>query len=131
MVSTLAVDPISPTHVYFGEPHALWGSHDAGTTWFTSTAGLEDVVYHPSGPPAQTYGLLSLAYVPAEADHWLLGTVRGLYGSADGGQTWAKLTGPSWQDEPILSLLLSPAEPDRLYVTTPAGVTIYDRSGFP
>jgi len=130
-VSALAVDPASPTRVYFGEPQALWGSHDAGTTWFTSTAGLEDVVYNPSEPPTQTYGLLSLAYVPSEADHWLLGTVRGLYGSADGGQTWTKLTGSSWQDERILSLLLSPAEPDRLYVTTPAGVYVHNRTCFP
>jgi photosystem II stability/assembly factor-like uncharacterized protein len=130
-VSTLAVDPISPTHVYFGEPHAFWGSADGGVTWFISTTGLEEVVYTPSIPVTQTYGLLSLAYVPADAEGWLLGTVRGLYGSSDRGRTWTRLTGPSWQDERITSLLLSGVEPDSLFVTTPAGVYVHYLDGFP
>jgi len=130
-VSALAVDPVSPTHVYFGEPHAFWGSADAGATWFTSTAGLEEVVYSPGMAVTQTYGLLSLAYVPSEPHAWLLGTVHGLYGSAERGQTWTRLTGPSWQDERIIGLLLSASEPGRLFVTTPAGVYAHYLNGFP
>jgi uncharacterized repeat protein (TIGR01451 family) len=124
-VSTLAVDPISPTHVYFGEPNAFWGSTDGGATWFTSTAGLEAVVHDPDGPITQTYGLLSLAVTPADLDNWLLGTVHGLYGSPDRGQTWTQLIGPSWQDEQIDDLLLRWVEPHKLFVTTPSGVYIY------
>jgi len=124
-ISALAVDPISPTHVYFGEPHGFWGSHDGGTTWFTSTQGLEDVVYDPGTPPTHTYGLLSLAYVPDELDHWLLGTIRGLYASHDRGLSWSKLAGPAWQDDEVGALLLRWAEPDKLFVTTPQGVYVH------
>jgi uncharacterized repeat protein (TIGR01451 family) len=130
-VSVLAVDPISPTHVYFGEPNAFWSSADGGTTWFTSTAGLEGVVYNPGGPITQTYGLLSLAYTPADLNGWLLGTVHGLYGSLDRGQTWTQLTGPPWQDEQIDDLLLRQVEPDKLFVTTPGGAYVYYLDAFP
>lgn len=130
-VSALAADPLSPTHVYFGEPHAFWGSADGGTTWFTSTVGLEGVVYDPGAPPTHTYGLLSLAYVPSDPQRWLLGTVRGLYGSADRGRTWTRLVGPAWQDERISGLLLTQEEPHRLFVTTSAGVYVHYRSAFP
>lgn len=124
-ISALALDPISSTHVYFGEPHAFWGSHDGGTTWFTSTKGLEDVIYDPIAPPTHTYGLLSLAYVPDELDRWLLGTVRGLYATDDRGLSWSKLAGPAWQDDEVEALLLRWAEPDKLFVTTPQGVYVY------
>ena len=130
-VSALAVDPISPPHVYFGEPHSFWGSHDGGTTWFTSTNGLEDVVYDPSGPITQTYGLLSLAYVPSDLDHWLLGTVGGLHRTADRGQTWTRFTGTPWENEWIEELLLRWIEPDKLFLTTPSGVYVYHLYSFP
>ncbi len=129
-VSALAVDPISPTHVYFGEPYGFWGSHDGGTTWFTSTNGLEDVIYDPSGPSTQTYGLLSLTYVPSDLDHWLLGTASGLYRSADRGQTWAQFSGTPWEDERIEELLLRWVEPDRLFLTTPSGVYVHPLEPF-
>jgi hypothetical protein len=68
----LAVRPTDPqrvhAHVYFGEPHAFWGSADGGRTGFTSTVGLESVVYDPGGPITQTYGLLDLAYTPGDLD---------------------------------------------------------------
>jgi hypothetical protein len=88
-------------------------------------------VHDPGGPITQTYGLLSLAYTPADLDNWLLGTVHGLYSSPDRGQTWAQLIGPSWQDEQIDDLLLRWVEPDKLFVTAPSGVYIHYLDAFP
>jgi photosystem II stability/assembly factor-like uncharacterized protein len=124
-VETLAVDPISSTHVYFGEPHAFWGSEDGGTTWFTSTTGLEEVVYDPAGPTTQDVGLLSLAYSPLDLDTWLLGTVRGLYETHNRGRSWTRLAGFPWDHQPVTGLLLRWAEPRKLFLTTPLGVYIY------
>jgi photosystem II stability/assembly factor-like uncharacterized protein len=130
-IGTLAVDPISPTHVFFGEPNAFWASLDGGTTWYTSTTGLEDVVYDPDGPLVQDVGLNSLAYNHWQPDELLLGTVRGVYGSADQGLTWTKLLGPAWQDDDIRELLLRWVEPDKLFVTTADGVYVHYRGSFP
>ena len=130
-ISALATNPLSPTQVYFGEPRGSWGSHDGGTTWYTSTTGLEDVIYDPSGPPDQTYGLLDLALVPSQPDGLWLGTIRGVYGSADRGRTWTKLLGPAWQDDRVDELLLRWVEPDKLFVTTPDGVYVHYVGTFP
>lgn len=130
-IGALAVDPISSTNVYFGEPRAFWGSHDGGTTWYTSTTGLDDVVYDPDGPISQDVGLYALAFLPGQPHKVLLGTVRGVYGSADQGQTWTKLLGPSWQDDKVWELLWRSVEPDKLFVTTEDGVYIYYLGAFP
>ena len=108
-----------------------WGSQDGGTSWYTSTTGLEDVIYDPSDPPNQTYGLLALALVPSQPDVLWLGTIRGVYGSADQGQTWTKLLGPAWQDDQVDELLLRWVEPAKLFVTTPDGVYVYYLGAFP
>jgi photosystem II stability/assembly factor-like uncharacterized protein len=130
-VAALIVDPISPTHLYFAEPHAFWGSSNGGTAWYTSTHGLADVVYDPTAPITHTYGLYSLTYLPGDLDNLLLGTVRGLYGSDDRGHTWAKLSGPPWQNERVSALLLRSAEPTKLFVTTPSGVYVEYLTDFP
>jgi photosystem II stability/assembly factor-like uncharacterized protein len=129
--NALVTDPFSPTYVYWAEQAAFWGSHDGGTTWYTSTTGLEDVVYEPGGPFTQTFGLNALALVPSQPDELLLGTIQGVYGSADGGLTWTKLLGASWLDTQIDELLLRWVEPDKLFVTTPDGVYIYYLGAFP
>jgi hypothetical protein len=123
-ITAMTADPLPPDEIYFAEPNAFWGTEDGGMTWYTSTAGLEGVIYDPGAPISQTYGLLSMAVLPG-AD-WLLGTVNGLYRNADPTiEAWSKITGPIWQDEPITALLRRWSEPQQLFVTTPAGVYIY------
>lgn len=124
-ITALAVDPISSTHVYFGEANAFWGSQDGGATWYTSTNGLEGVVYDPSGPITGTYGLLSLVYNPVDLDHWLLGTVRGIYTTSDRGLAWTPVESALWQEQRVTALLLREVEPAKLFLTTPEGVYVY------
>lgn len=124
-ISTMALDPISTTHLYFGETLRFWGTLDGGTTWYTSTTGLEDVIYDPEGPGDQTYGLLSLVIRPTNRAQLWLGTAAGLYASEDRGLTWAKVTGTVWEDARIEAVLLQTAVADKLYLTTPDGVFVY------
>lgn len=130
-IGAVLADPVSTSHVYFGEANAFWGSSTGGSSWYTSTNGLEDVLFDPGGAITQTYGLFSLAYVPNDLNDLLLGTIRGLYGSEDRGHTWAKLNGPAWQNQRVSGLLLRSVEPSKLFITTPGGVYIEYLSNFP
>jgi photosystem II stability/assembly factor-like uncharacterized protein len=124
-IGSMAMDPISTTHLYFGESLGFWGTLDGGTTWYTSTTGLEDVIYDPEALGEQTYGLLSLVIRPTNREHLLLGTAEGLFTSDNRGLTWTKVTGSTWEDARITDLLLRTAEPDKLFLTTPDGVYVY------
>jgi photosystem II stability/assembly factor-like uncharacterized protein len=127
-IGSMAMDPISTTHLYFGESLGFWGTLDGGTTWYTSTTGLEDVIFDPTGPSDQTYGLLSLVILPTNRQVLLMGTAEGLFVSDDRGLTWAKVTGTVWEDERITDLLLRTADPTKLFLTTEDGVYVYHLS---
>ncbi len=124
-LSSMALDPISTTHLYFGDGLAFWGTLDGGITWYTSTNGLDNVIYDPDDPDEQTYGLLSLVILPTNREFLLLGTAEGLFTSGDRGLTWHKVTGYTWEDARIDDLLLRTAEPDKLFLTTPDGVYVH------
>jgi hypothetical protein len=124
-IGSMAMDPISTTHLYFGESLGFWGTLDGGTTWYTSTTGLEDVIYDPEALGEQTYGLLSLVILPTNREFLLLGTAEGLFTNDNRGLTWTKITGFAWEDARITDLLLRTAEPDKLFLTTPNGIYVY------
>jgi photosystem II stability/assembly factor-like uncharacterized protein len=124
-IASMAMDPISTTHLYFGDSLRFWGTLDGGSTWYTSTTGLESVIYDPEEVGDQTYGLLSLVIRPTDREHLLLGTAAGLYTSPDRGLTWTQVTGPVWEEKRISDLLLRTAEPDKLFLITPDGVFVY------
>ena len=128
-ISALAVDPADPDRIYFTEPHGFWRSEDGGATWQSSMAGLEDVVYHESGPLEQTYGLQAIAIDPLDSDKLYLGTIRGLYVSDDQGANWRKTRGEEWEDEEIEDLKAIDDEGTKLYITVARGVfTFYPGS---
>lgn len=123
--TTMTLDPISNTHLYFGDGYAFWGTLDGGTTWYSSTTGLEDVIYDPEEPGFQTYGLLSIVILPANREFLILGTAEGLFTSDNRGLTWHKVMGLAWEDARISELLLRTADPTRLFLTTEDGVYVY------
>ena len=120
-ISALAVDPADPDRVYFADPHGFWRSEDGGATWRGSTAGLEEVVYREGFP---FDGLRTIVLDPKEADRLYLGTVKGVYVSTNGGESWEKIAGQEWEDEEILDLAVRAGEPTLLYVTTAEGVFV-------
>ncbi|HUW09357.1 MAG TPA: hypothetical protein VM537_06470, partial [Anaerolineae bacterium] len=133
-ITDLLVDPADPLTVRFTDQHTPWWSSDGGATWSWSWTGLQDVVYNPSGPPGQTYGIYDLELDTADHDQLYLGTIRGLYVSADGGSNWYKVTGShTWQDAALGKLLLLDAAPETLYLVREGeqGVHLYDLPSLP
>lgn len=121
-ITDLELDWQDPEVVRFLDPHASWWTPDGGATWQWSQAGLHDVVFDPSGPITQTYGLYDVAIAPDDSDRLYLGTIRGLYLSRDGGSLWSKLAGNPWDDLPVRALLLMDSRPDYLWLATDGGV---------
>src|SRR5262249_4409594 len=87
---------------------ALWGvwgsgqvaSSDAlGQSWSARSAGLPD-------EPVYT-----LALTPGEEGRLYAGTLSGVYGSADGGASWKRLTGDLPEMAKVTSLLVDPSQP--------------------
>jgi photosystem II stability/assembly factor-like uncharacterized protein len=132
-ITDLLVLPASLQQILLIDPHGVWRSSDAGEAWELFNAGLEDVIYQ-DGADFSTIGLNTLAVDSDTAPKIYLGTAQGVYQSLDGGETWAKVTGPTWQNAPIRDLALSsdlsqaePVESTRqLFVTTDEGVFVFE-----
>ncbi len=101
-ISDVWVDPANPNRVYFVEPKGVWRSLDAGATWQRFTAGLEDILYDDGRQP---YGLTEIVTEPTDPSRLYLGTAAGLYEGDNYGTTWHKLSGYSWDNQPVDGLL--------------------------
>lgn len=118
---------ISPGQIIVGEPHGIHISTDDGQTWSFSREGLEDVTISvnalvepiPQDEISQGFGIFSLVAYPGNPDRVFAGTVRGLYESTDGGQTWERVEGIGEVKVTDLAFAKSGAQ---LYVTTEDGV---------
>jgi hypothetical protein len=94
---------------------------------------LEEVIYR-DGADFATIGLNALVVDGDTAPKVYLGTAKGVYKTLDGEETWAKLTGPAWQNAPIRDLALSSsssqgepvASAPQLFVTTDEGVFVFE-----
>ncbi|MFZ2423608.1 MAG: hypothetical protein WA029_20945, partial [Anaerolineae bacterium] len=101
-VTDVWVDPTHPSRVYFVEPNGVWRSLNGGDTWQRFTAGLENVLWAPG---RETYGLLEIINRLDDPSRLYVGTVAGLYEGFDYGQTWQKISGYSWDNQPVDGLL--------------------------
>jgi photosystem II stability/assembly factor-like uncharacterized protein len=120
-IGDVAVAPSDPNVVWAGTGEAnnrqssSWGdgiykSVDAGTTWIF--AGLRDshhigrIVVHPSNP--------GVVYVAAAGHLWGPNAERGVFKTADGGQTWQKVL---YVDENTgaTDLAMDPRDPETVY----------------
>ena len=94
---------------------ALWGiwggghvafSDDLGKTWVARAAGLpEEPVY-------------TLALVPGREGHLYAGTLSGVWGTKDAGESWRRLTGDLPEVQKITSLLVDADDPDTVIAGT-------------
>jgi photosystem II stability/assembly factor-like uncharacterized protein/WD40 repeat protein len=126
----LAVDRFASNTIYTAVARGFFYSADDGQHWQMNNAGLADAL--DPGTGGRPIGLLSLAQSAAGQPFRLyLGTVRGLYTTAALNAPWQKVTGVPFESLEVSALLLLDAAPDRLYVTTPAGVFVYNLGGSP
>lgn len=133
-IGDVAVAPSDPDTVWVGTGEAnnsrssYWGdgvykSTDAGKTW--KNMGLKEshhigrIVIHPKNP--------DILYVAALGHLYSMNPDRGLYMTADGGNTWEKILGPVVRDRHIgvVDVAMDPTNPDVLYAAT------YDKERLP
>ncbi len=127
-MGALALNRHLPGGVFAAASRGFFQTTDDGATWQNVSVGLEDVV--DPGTADRSYGLLAIAQSPVDSRVYL-GTVRGLYVRPTSAAAWHKVTGVPFENLEVRGLLLLDAAPGRLYVTTPAGVFIYDTGSTP
>jgi photosystem II stability/assembly factor-like uncharacterized protein len=129
-IGDVAVAPSDPDILWLGSGEAnnsrstYWGdgvykSFDAGKTW--RNMGLKEshhigrIVIHPANP--------EVVYVAALGHLYSENSERGVYRTADGGKTWAKVLDIIIDGRSIgvVDLVMDPADPDTLYAAS------YDR----
>ncbi len=118
----VTLDRYTPGRVYAPAYNGFFYTPDNGLTWLNDSQGLENVIggIRPSG-------LYALAQDPVDPAHRLyLGTRRGLYTRVPGTGAWRQIVGQPFDAMQIDDLLILDSAPYRLYVTTPAGVFLYD-----
>ncbi|MFT7287258.1 MAG: hypothetical protein ACI87W_001371 [Halieaceae bacterium] len=123
-IGAISLDPSNPNTVWVGTGENVGGRHvgfgdgiyrsdDGGKSW--NNSGLKDsqhiskIVVHPQDSDT--------IWVAVQGPLWSKGGERGLYMSADGGETWEKtLGGGEWTG--VTDLLIDPRDPDTLYAAT-------------
>jgi photosystem II stability/assembly factor-like uncharacterized protein len=123
-IGCVTIDPSNPHVVWVGTGENVGGRHvgigdgvyrsrDSGASW--ENLGLKDsqhiskIVVHPEKP--------DVVWVAAQGPLWSKGGDRGLFKTADGGKTWAKVLGAGeWTG--VTDVAIDPRNPDVLYAAT-------------
>lgn len=115
--------------ILVGEPGGVHFSDDGGRTWSTSREGLEDVIASvdpqeeeiPESEIEAGLGIYALQPHPSTPERIFLGTIRGVYLSEDGGQSWGQI--PEVDEQTVRDLQFSMGG-SILYATTDRGVIV-------
>jgi photosystem II stability/assembly factor-like uncharacterized protein len=123
-IGCVTIDPSNPHVVWVGTGENVGGRHvgygdgvyrsqDGGAHW--ENLGLEDsqhiskIIVHPEDS--------DVVWVASQGPLWSAGGDRGLFKTADGGQTWKKvLGGGEWTG--VTDVVIDPRDPDVLYAAT-------------
>lgn len=115
VVSALTFDPNRPGRLWAGL-RGVWGdglvsvSDDLGATWLPRVGDLPDLpVYSLAIPPGQAPGAEGKLYA---------GTLDGVWGTEDGGETWRKLSGAIPEMAKVASLHVPADEPGTVIAGT-------------
>lgn len=87
-----------------GVDGTVWQSTDGGQTW------------DPFGALEGAPGYYRFAFDPADLDHVVAGTLsNGAFVSRDGGKSWTRATGIGERSANVFHLVISPADPNRVW----------------
>ena len=126
-----ALAPSNPDIVWVGTGDAasgriplrgfgVWKSADAGKTWahmgLTDTRHIGRIAIHPRNP--------DIVYVAAVGYHFSDSPDRGLYKTADGGKTWAKVLFKG-DRVGVVDVVIDPKKPSTVFAVT------YDKTAHP
>jgi len=120
----VTVDPSNPHRVWVGTGENVGGRHagygdgvyrsdDGGQNWknmgLAASEHISKIVVHPENS--------DVVWVAAQGPLWSKGGERGVYRTADGGETWTRTLGDDeWTG--ATDLAIDPREPDRVYAAT-------------
>jgi hypothetical protein len=119
-VSALATDPSQPAHVLAGAANGgVWESFDRGASWaprtdYQATLTIGALAFDPSSP--------AIAYCGTGEGDWWSYLGAGVLRSTDGGTTWSTRCTAPFVGSGFYSLVVDPANGQRLYAGTTAGL---------
>ncbi|HSI80536.1 MAG TPA: hypothetical protein VK919_07790, partial [Solirubrobacterales bacterium] len=126
-VSALAADPSNPAHVLAGAANGgVWESFNRGASWaprtdYQATLTVGALAFDPSAPSRVYCGT-------GEGDWWsYLGV--GILRSTNGGSTWSTLCTAPFVGDGFYSLVVDPANGQRLYAGTRGGLWVSTNGG--
>ncbi|MDQ3871944.1 MAG: hypothetical protein M3301_10080, partial [Chloroflexota bacterium] len=126
-VSALAVDPANPAHVLAGAANGgVWESFDRGGSWrprtdYQATLTVGALAFDPSSPSTVYCGT-------GEGDWWsYLGA--GILRSTNGGTTWTTLCTAPFVGDGFYTLVVDPANGQRLFAGTRGGLWVSSDAG--
>lgn len=123
-IGCVRIDPSRPETVWVGTGeavsgrHVAWGdgvyrSDDRGRTWrsvgLKGSEHISDILIDPRDG--------NTVYVAAEGPLWSSGGERGLYKTADGGETWERVLDVD-DDTGVTSAVFAPNDPDTIVAAT-------------
>ena len=123
-IGDIALDPTNPRVLWVGTGEAnifrssqagcgIYKTEDAGRTWkpmgLADTNTIARVVVNPKNP--------AVVYVAASGHEWTTNPERGVYKTANGGESWEKVL---FIDDKTgaIDLVMDPADPETLYAAT-------------
>ncbi|MEM1178729.1 MAG: hypothetical protein AAGM22_10320 [Acidobacteriota bacterium] len=131
IASPLAVSAAQPTTVFVGGSSGISRSRDGGATWTSSSFGairfpsFRDILAHPTDPEVL---YASARDVVSPTDSFANQPHR----SDDGGRTWRPIAeglGGVSTRSPAGAFAVDPNRPDRVFITTAAGLYVSDNRG--
>lgn len=105
-IQDIVLDANTPGRIFYcSDVDGIYRSEDYGRTWLNTqmTSSCSDS--------------LTVAIEPGNADRVYLGMDLGVDVSDDGGLTWRRVRGDGIENDPIMTLVVDPDEPSRIYGT--------------
>src|SRR5712691_5533808 len=118
MVTTMAMDPVSPEILYAGTSSGVYKTTDEARSWVAVNRGLIPAERVQS---SRSLGITALAVNPQQTETLYAGTLDGLYKTVDGGRSWSRI-GKNLPDQFVSAITFDHARPDVLYIGGGSGV---------